>query len=178
MQWSAPPSDEEDSTAALERKTVFKLRTERLAELEKGGLASSTQAAPPAGASPSAPVASVAPSGGGGGAGAAPSIQALEAKIDRLLAQSKADYAEGFKVSLVLPTLTMLSRAATMQPWPVPAPPCPHPRLTPTPPPPYSNAIDTILQDGFAAGQAAGGGGGGGPSSDGGGGSEFGGSLF
>jgi len=95
LQWSAPPSDEEDSTATLERKTVFKLRTERLAELEAGGLASTTQAVAPAGARPAAPVASAAPSGGDGGGGF--SIQALEAKIDRLLAQSKADYAQGFK---------------------------------------------------------------------------------
>ena len=100
MQWSAPPSDEEDSTATLERKTVFKLRTERLAELEAGGLASTTQAVAPAGARPAAPVASAAPSGGDGGGGA--SIQGHEAKIDRLLAQSKADYAQGFKVSLTL----------------------------------------------------------------------------
>jgi hypothetical protein len=91
LKWSAPPSDDEETAALAARCTVYKLRYARLQELEGEASPAPRAAATTANAraSPPAPASS---QGSGGDR-----LAVLEAKIDQLLAESKANYAAGFK---------------------------------------------------------------------------------
>lgn len=91
LKWSAPPTDAEEAAALAARCTVYKLRYSRLQELEGGAPPAPRAAAAPADARASPPAAASLQGSGGD------RLAVLEAKIDQLLADSKANYAAGFK---------------------------------------------------------------------------------